>query len=198
MTGIVRPDEVWTNAGARVGDAVLMTKPIGSGVLFNANLKGRVSEAAMASCLDWLTTLHRDAAEVLRAFDVHAVTDVTGFGLAGHGLEMAEASDVCLRFEIDAVPLLDEALAMYERGITTGVNAVNRQLVEGKWRFERSLPAWHEEIFVDPQTSGSLLVAVHPSDADAAVDALREAGIGAARRVGDVLPCDGTSRLVFA
>ncbi|MCG8461306.1 MAG: selenide, water dikinase SelD, partial [Holophagales bacterium] len=181
-----------------VGDALLMTKPIGSGVLFNANLKGRVSEAAMASCLDWLTALNQEAARVLRGFEVHAVTDVTGFGLAGHGLEMAEASDVCLRFEIDAVPLLDEALAMYERGVTTGVNPVNRQLVEAKWRFDRRLPTWHEEIFVDPQTSGSLLVAAAPADADAAVDALREAGISAARRVGDVLPCDGKGRLVFA
>ena len=195
VTGIVRPDQMWTNAGARPGDALVMTKPIGSGVLFNANLKGWVSAAAMDACLDSLTTLSKTAAEVMGRFEVHAVTDVTGFGLAGHGLEMAEGSDVSLYFDIDAIPLMDEALAMYQRGMSTGVNAVNRQLVEATWRFERSLPAWHEEIFVDPQTSGPLLAAVPAEQADELLAALSRSGVDA-RRVGEVRAY-GRSRLVF-
>ena len=198
VTGIVRPDEVWTNAGARPGDALVITKPIGSGVLFNANLKGWVSAAAMESCIGWLTTLNKVAAETLRAFEVHAATDVTGFGLAGHGLEMAEGSGVSLHFDVDALPLMDEALAMYRRGMTTGVNAVNRQLVESKWRIESDLPAWHREILVDPQTSGPLLAALPAEQADEAVEALHKAGIAIARRVGTVEPFDGTSRLIFS
>ena len=198
VTGIVHPDRVWTNAGARAGDVLVMTKPIGSGVLFNANLKGWVSNEAMQTCIEWITTLNQTAAEVMKGFEIHAATDVTGFGLAGHGLEMAEASEATLRFEIDAVPSMDEALAMYERGMTTGVNGVNRQLVEAKWRFERELLPWHQEIFVDPQTSGALLVAVAREQADDLVGALHDAGIEIATAVGSVEAYDGRYRLVFA
>jgi selenide,water dikinase len=197
VTGLVHPERFWTNAGARAGDALLLTKPIGSGVLFNANRKGRVSAAALAACVEILTTLNKAAAEVLHAHTVHAATDVTGFGLAGHGLEVAEASGVALRFEVDAVPLLDEALAMYERGVTTGVNAANREMVAAATRFERELPRWHEEIFLDPQTSGGLLVALPADEAEPALAALHAAGVAHARRIGRVEPYDGRHRLVF-
>jgi selenide,water dikinase len=103
VTGLVHPEKVWTNSGARPGDVLLLTKPIGSGVLFNANRKGWVSAAAMATCLEALVTLNRVAAEVLSGFEVHAVTDVTGFGLAGHGLEVAQGSGVTLRIETGTV-----------------------------------------------------------------------------------------------
>lgn len=197
VTGVVHPDEIWTNAGARVGDALVLTKPIGSGVLFNANLKGWVSAAALDACIGWITTLNKTAAEVMRGFTIHAVTDITGFGLAGHGLEMAEGSGACLVFDIDAVPRMDEALEVYERGMTTGVNTVNRRLVEAKWRFERQLPHWHQELFVDPQTSGPLLAALPADEADALVEALHAAGIPSARRVGAVEAFDGQHRLIF-
>lgn len=198
VTGIVHPDEVWTNAGARPGDVLVMTKPIGSGVLFNANLKGWVSEAAMSACIEWITTLNKTAAEVMRGFEIHAATDVTGFGLAGHGLEMAQGSDTTLHFEIDSVPLMHEALAMYKKGMSTGVNTVNRQLVDAKWHFARNLPFWHQELFVDPQTSGALLAAVAPHQADDLVAALHAAGIDVACRVGTVEPYEGTHRLIFS
>jgi selenide,water dikinase len=198
VTGLVHPEKVWTNAGARVGDALVLTKPIGSGVLFNANLKGWVSKGALDACLEQLITLNKAAAETLAGFEVHAATDVTGFGLAGHGLEMARGSGTALHVELDAVPVMDEALEVYERGMTTGVNEVNRQLVSAHWRFERTLPAWHREIFVDPQTSGPLLVAVDPAHADDIVAALRAAGVDGACRVGTVTARDGGAFLVFA
>ncbi|MEM7586720.1 MAG: selenide, water dikinase SelD [Acidobacteriota bacterium] len=197
VTGVVHPEKAWTNAGARVGDALVMTKPIGSGVLFNANLKGWVSQAAMDACIDILTTLNRTAAEVMHGFDIHGATDITGFGLAGHGLEVAEGSDVTLRIDIDSVPIMDEALEMYRKGMTTGVNAVNRQLVESKWRFERELPVHHQEIFVDPQTSGALLAALPAEQADDLVAALLDAGVSHSRRIGRVEAFDGEARLIF-
>ena len=197
VTGLVDPEKVWTNAGARPGDALVLTKPIGSGVLFNANLKGWISERALATCIDVITTLNKAAAEILHSFEVHAATDVTGFGLAGHGLEMAKGSGVTLRIAVDAVPVMDEALEAYRRGMTTGVNKVNRELVEATLSFERELPRWHEEIFVDPQTSGGLLVALPANEADAAVEALREAGVAAAVQIGEVEPHDGRFHLVF-
>ena len=197
VTGVVHPEKAWTNAGARVGDALIMTKPIGSGVLFNANLKGWVSDAALKACIAVITTLNKTAAEVMQGFEIHGATDITGFGLAGHSLEMAEGSGVTLRIDADAVPVMDEALEMYRRGVTTGVNAVNRQLVESKWRFERKLEAWHEEILVDPQTSGALLAAVAAEQADDLLAALAAAGVEDARRIGEVVPFEGRHRLVF-
>jgi selenide,water dikinase len=197
VTGIVHPGEFWSNAGAEPGDVLILTKPIGSGVLFNANRKGWVSKEALDACLEILTTLNKTAAEVLRGFTVHAATDVTGFGLSGHGLEMAEASDVTLVIETEAVPFMAEALDCYRRGMSTGVNAVNRELVRGKARFELRLPAWHEEIFMDPQTSGGLLVAVAPGEAEAALAALREAGVDAAARIGTAAAFEGRDRMVF-
>ena len=196
VTGTVHPDEVWTNAGAQVGDALILTKPIGSGVLFNANLKGWISDEAMRSCIETLTFLNRVAAETLRAFEVHAVTDVTGFGLAGHGLEMARGSDVALRLGLASIPLMDEALGAYQRGMTTGVNLVNRERVEAHWRFEGSVSTALREMMVDPQTSGGLLVALPEPVADDALDALHRAGVTAACRIGSVEPAAG-ARLIF-
>lgn len=197
VTGVVHPDKIWTNVGARPGDALILTKPIGSGVLFNANRKGWVSEAALNACLEVIITLNRTAAEVFQRFDIHAATDITGFGLAGHGLEMAGGSEVTFRIDLDAVPIMDEALECYRRGMTTGVNAVNRQLVEESIRFERDLPFWHQEIVIDPQTSGGLLVAVDGGVAEEVLAALNEAGVESARKIGEVEVYDGEAHLVF-
>src|SRR5207248_8612520 len=121
--------------GARPGDVMVLTKAIGSGVLFNANLKGLVSDAAMAECIATLITLNKTAAEVLSAFDVHAATDVTGFGLAGHAMEMAHGSNITMRIDTEQVPLMREALAMYERGVKTGANLGNRQIAQQRTLF---------------------------------------------------------------
>jgi len=186
VTGIVHPEKIWTNKGAQPGDVLILTKPVGSGVLFNANLKRWVSKEAMEACLSILITLNRTAAEVMSGFDIHAATDVTGFGLAGHGFEMAKASNVCLAIGIQELPILDEALAMYKRGMTTGVNAYNRQMVEKHFRFETELPPWHEEIVFDPQTSGGLLVAVTQAKGEHLVNALHAKGVTTAKIIGSV------------
>ena len=197
VVGFVDPGAVWTNAGARPGDALVLTKPIGSGVLFNANLRRKVSPAAFAECLAGVTALNRAAADQLRGFDIHAATDVTGFGLAGHALQMAEASDVNLALESDALPLYPEAIAMYERGVTTGANAGNRERVEPHVRWRREPSRARREIWLDPQTSGGLLAALPAAEADAAVAALRAAGATAAARVGSVAEYDRRHRLVL-
>jgi len=186
VTGIVHPDKFWTNQGAQPGDALILTKPVGSGVLFNANLKKWVSKEAMKACLSILITLNRTAAEVMSGFDIHAATDVTGFGLAGHGLEMAKASGVYLEISIKDLPIMDEALTMYKKGVTTGVNAFNRQMVQQHFRFETDLPPWHEEIVFDPQTNGGLLVAVSGTQAENLVTALHAKGVKDAKIIGNV------------
>ena len=146
----MHPDKIWTNAGAQAGDVLILTKPIGSGVLFNADLKNWVSQGAMEECLALLTTLNQAPAEIMRAYDIHAATDVTGFGLAGHCLEMAKASGVALEIQTGRVPVMREALEMYAKGVSTGVNPHNRRMVEKSARFEKIGPGPQQEILFDP------------------------------------------------
>jgi selenide, water dikinase len=186
VTGIVHPDRFWSNKGAQPGDILILTKPLGSGVLFNANLKNWVSQKAMDACVEILTMLNRTAAEVLSEFEIHAATDITGFGLAGHGFEMAKASGACLKISIKDLPVMDEALAVYEKGMTTGTNAFNRKMVKGHLQFETRLPIWHEEIIFDPQTSGGLLVSVPESQGKEIIHALNAKGVTAAKIIGSV------------
>jgi selenide,water dikinase len=197
VTGTVHPARIWRNSTARVGDQLVITKPIGSGVLFNANRKGWVSEAALRACLAQVTTLNRASAEAAARHDPHACTDITGFGLAGHLYHMAKGSGHTFRVALSAVPLMDEALEMYRRGVTTGVNASNRQLVERELRFEGDLPAWHREVVFDPQTAGPLLLAVAADRADALVRDLRAGGAAHAVRIGEVRARE-SHLLVFA
>jgi len=186
VTGVVHPKKYWTNSGATDGDVLILTKAIGSGVLFNANLKKWVSASALNECLVTLSALNKTSAEILKDFEVHAVTDITGFGLAGHGFEMAKASDVRLEIYMDDIPILSEALAMYQKGMDTGVNAFNRQMVANHMLFEKNLPAWHRNIVFDPQTSGGLLVAVPENSGQNVLSALRSAGVHQAKIIGNI------------
>ena len=197
VVGVVHPDRIWKNVGAQPGDALVLTKPIGSGVIFNGNLKKLVSAQALQACIRTITTLNKTAAEVLHHFAPHAVTDVTGFGLAGHAMEMAAGSGVTMRIACDSVPLMPEALAMYERGVKTGANAGNRNMVSARTRFAREDAPWRREIWFDPQTSGGLLIAVAESEAQRLLDELAAAGVDDACRIGTVERYDGAHHLVF-
>ena len=197
VTGIVHPEKYWRNVGAEPGDVLILTKPIGSGVLFNANLKKWVSDQALEECIQTITTLNKQAAAIMADFDIHAVTDITGFGLGGHALEMAEGSNVTLEIRAGDVPIMREALEMYQKGMRTGVNAANRALIEDFVRFEKSLPAWHEEIFVDPQTSGGLLMSVPATQSESLLTALRNGGVTEAQVMGIVKSFVEPNHLVF-
>lgn len=196
VVGTVHPEQIWRNFGARPGDALLLTKPIGSGVLFNANLKGWVSPEALQECLDQLVILNRSSAEALSNFTIHACTDVTGFGLAGHGFEMAQGSQVTLEIRLSELPVLREAREMYLRGMSTGVNLANRNMVGSSIRFPEALRLKEREIVFDPQTSGGLLVALPEAEAEAALAALRDSGSVHACQIGRVTKLD-KAHLVF-
>jgi len=160
VQGTVDPDHVWTKAGARVGDVLVLSKPIGTGIVLAGG-----SEEHKALAIAGMRTLNRAAAEALAelADGPHAVTDVTGFGLAGHGWEMAERSEVRLRFDTARVPVYDGALEAAEAGSRTGGDPRNRTHLEG--RVHSSVPDAIEALAFDPQTSGGLLAAVAPADA---------------------------------
>lgn len=197
VTGTVHPDKFWKNIGAKPGDVLILTKPIGSGVIFNANLKNWVSTEALNECVETISTLNKTAAEVMTDFEIHAATDITGFGLAGHCFEMAEGSDITLKISIDEIPIMREALAMYEKGMSTGVNGYNRQMVNNHLRFERELPGWHEEIVFDPQTSGGLLVAVPKTQSEDLLSTLHKKGVKQAKIIGEVTSLQDSINLIF-
>lgn len=197
VTGLIHPDRIWTNGGAQAGDKLILTKPLGSGVLFNANLRKALSPAALKNCVRYLVQLNKTSADVLATHPVNAVTDVSGYGLAGHAFEMAAASGVTLHFDSESIPLLDEAQAMYERGITTGVNKTNRAMLADKCDFGDLSPSF-QELMLDPQTSGGLLIALPAMEADQAVQALNDNDVTAARIIGDVSEAADQYRLIFS
>ena len=198
VTGLVHPDKFWTNAGAQPGDALVLTKPLGSGVLFNANLKRWVSESAMQHCIEALICLNKGAAEIMRKYDIHAVTDVTGFGLGGHGLEMAKASNVKLRLKMADLPLFDEAIAMYDKGMSTGVNSHNEKLIGAYLEYEKEFSASQKQMILDPQTSGGLLAALPADQAAELVKDLAQIPTPAAVIIGEVISSGGKPGLIIA
>jgi selenide, water dikinase len=197
VVGIVHPEKIWTNNNARPGDALLLTKPIGSGVLFNANRKKLVSPEAMRECIDILIALNKIASEVMQNFDIHSVTDITGFGLAGHCFEMARASQVTFEIMVEKVPIMRESIEMYRKGINTGMNAFNLELVKKHTLIKKALPSQHQEILVDPQTSGGLLVALPAEQSEVLLKALHQHGITLASIIGKVIPLQDKTSLIF-
>jgi len=186
VTGVVHPERFWRNSGAQQGDVLILTKSVGSGVIFNGNLKGKVSQDALTACVDELVMLNRDSCEVLQTFPVSAVTDVTGFGLAGHAWEMARASGHELTIDVSEVPVYAEAGEMYTQGVSTKANSANADLLDGNAYFAESLSIEERSLMIDPQTSGGLLVALPQDYAEEALTALHEVGVIRAKKVGTV------------
>ena len=190
VTGIVHPDHVLTNCGAQVGDALILTKPLGTGVLFNANSSGKLPYAEMESLLPQVATLNRTAIEVALEFDMHACTDVTGFGILGHMLELARGNNVRIELIYENLPFYPSALQMYEKGETTGSNKANRRLAEGAWELSTQRSVVEQDLLFDPQTSGGLLLVLPDAQADDLIASLKNEGIEAAVRVGEVVATD--------
>lgn len=184
VTGVVSPQRMLTNHGARPGDVLILTKPLGTGVLFNACRSGRLPRAQLDPVLPLIASLNGPAMAVALKYDLHACTDITGFALVGHALEMAEASGMLLELDYHALPFYPNALKLYASGETTGSNRANRELVAGKLDLVAELSAEQEEMLFDPQTSGGLLLAVAADQADSLLRELRNAGIGQAAIIG--------------
>ena len=151
----------------------------------------------MEKCIAALIHLNKDAARCMRDFEIHAVTDVTGFGLAGHALEIAKGSGICLEIEVQALPVMDQALEMYRKGVNTGVNVFNQRLAAKHTRFAGKLPPWHEQILYDPQTSGGLLIALPAEQASELVQVLNKIPTPAADVIGRTVPMEEDIYLVF-
>lgn len=177
ITGLVHPGRVLTNAGARPGDALILTKPLGLGIVTTAIKRGLAAPEAIAAAVRVMTTLNRSAAEAAGRFRCHAVTDITGFGLLGHGCEMAEASGVSLKLHSAAIPFLEAAWPLAEARVFPGLLAKTWKLVAPKTSFGPQVPEAMRNIMTDPQTSGGLLVALDARDRDAALEVMLQNGI---------------------
>jgi selenide,water dikinase len=200
VTGVIDPKRVWRNVGARTGDVLLFTKPLGTGVITTALKKDRASAESLAAAVAGMTTLNRDAAAALQEVEdqagtakpVHAVTDVTGFSLLGHAREMAlgdPAHNIAsVSFEIDhaAFAYFPGAVEAAREGHLSGGLKNNRAFVSDCAAFAPSVPAEYQDLLFDPQTSGGLLISIAPGQAEAALDALCRHNV-AARQVGRVM-----------
>ena len=186
VTGVVAPGSVVRNSTAVPGDALVLTKPVGTGVIINAYRARRVSEASMEEALSEMVRLNDTACRLMLEHGAHACTDVTGFGVLGHALEMAEGSGVGIRIRMRDLPRHEESLSLIRKGITTAMTRCNLKLARGKMRIQGSLPEEEVTLLADPQTSGGLLAALPASRADAFVEALRSSGNRRAARIGEV------------
>jgi selenide,water dikinase len=198
VTGEVEPARIWANAGAQPGDVLVLTKPLGTGVIATALKFGRAPGAAIDAAMRSMVTLNSAAAEALRelpAGAVHACTDITGFGLAGHASEMAAASGCTLQIETAAVPLLPGALALVDAN-TPGGGRTNAAYFGSGVTFSADVNPRVAQLMHDPQTSGGLLVAIEESHADAAEAALRSRGVAVAR-IGRAIPAADGVRVTF-
>ena len=190
VNGVVHPQRIITNAGARPGDGLILTKPLGSGVLFNAVRSGKFPYAELErNILPSLAALNGPAMAAAHEFDLHACTDITGFGILGHLLEMAHGCNCRVNVRYRNLPFYPGALEMYKKGETTGSNKPNRQMVARHHLTMRAkLSREEEELLYDPQTSGGLVLAVPAAQAAELVAALKKAGTPVAAYIGDVVP----------
>jgi selenide,water dikinase len=190
VTGVVHPEKILTNRGARAGDVLILTKPLGTGVLFNANRSGRLPFSELEPLLPKIAALNRNAMETGLAYDLHACTDITGFGITGHLMEMIGRSHVQIEVHYERLPFYPNAVEMYRKGETTGSNEGNRKIVDGFLQLDGSLSAAEEELLFDPQTSGGLVWSVAESEAAALLADLERAGVESASLIGRVLASD--------
>ena len=196
VTGIVHPDRVLANAGARVGDSLILTKPLGTGVIATAS-KGRLaSPEIQAQVAEVMRTLNRIPEDILAAGHIHAATDITGFGFFGHALEMARGSQVIMTFSASRIPILAAAREFALLGLVPAGSFANRRFCESHVQVAPGIDPLLLDLFSDAQTNGGLLLSVAPAAAAAIVARFQEEGYAATAVVGEVTAAGkGTIRL---
>jgi len=188
VTGIIHPDRVLRNRGGRPGDRLILTKALGTGLVSTALKCEEADPALVEKAVKAMTTLNRRAAELMTQMpEIHACTDVTGFGLLGHACEMIEGSEVGLRIDASAVPFFDGVRELVETGYVPGGLYRNKNFRMPMIDVRPTCPEWLLEILFDPQTSGGLLFALPAGDAEILVKKMRDAGISDAAIVGEVV-----------
>ena len=184
VIGLCHPSELRRNADARPGDALILTKGLGVGIYSAAIKKGALDQAGIDEMIASATMLNRVGADLAKRADVHAITDVTGFGILGHGLEIARGAGLRLRLSLGALPWLSRAQELAQAGYFTGASVRNWAAYGAEVALPDGTPDWQRHLLTDPQTSGGLLVAVSPEAADAVLALIRDAGLPLAAIIG--------------
>ena len=187
VTGIVEKKNIKQNSGARPGNRIILTKPLGTGLITTALKRGKASSEHVQAAVNVMLELNRRAAEICLQFRVDAMTDITGFGLIGHASEVAKASHISIRIDHRKIPVLPGALEYSRAGFCAGGLTSNRDFFAKTSHVPDSVPADIQNILFDPQTSGGLLVFSHPDDADKLLASLRASGIPAVE-IGEAIP----------
>jgi selenide,water dikinase len=176
VTGVVAPDRLYRNVGARPGDALVLTKPLGAGIITTAIKFGVCPPEVAKEAIDWMLLLNREASELLSGFSVHAVTDITGYGLVGHAFEMASASHVCFRFHWSEMPLMGGLEEIAKKGALPGGIGANRRFVGDSVNWN-TIGEIAESILLDPQTSGGLLISLPGAEVESLLGKFKKQGV---------------------
>ena len=195
VMGMVHPDKILKNYGSNPGDVLIITKPLGTGIINTAIKGGIASQNAYSNAVEVMTTLNRYAGEIAAKHNITACTDITGFGLMGHAYEMAKASNVTMKLRMDEVPYIKEARGYAQMGLVPEGSYNNRHYLEGQYQFE-NLETWQEDILFDPQTSGGLLITCTREDSYAILEELNKLEIKSAL-VGEVVEFSGKYIIVI-
>ncbi len=188
VTGVIHPDKVLFNRGAVAGDSLILTKPLGTGILSTAAKSGEIDPQQLREAIDSMTRLNKKAAElIMENGSIHACTDITGFGFLGHASEMVEGSTVGLRINSAAVPLFNGLQKLVEEGFVPGGLYRNKEFRIAQIETADIFPSWLLDVFFDPQTAGGLFFSLPAELAASLVGKMHSAGIGAAAIVGEVV-----------
>jgi len=187
VTGIAHPDSIWKNIGAKPGDVLVLTKPLGVGILTTGIKRNSVTPEQEQAVTETMALLNKSAAEALKPFHPSAVTDVTGFGLLGHGSEMARGSDVTIEISLSKVPVLDGTFELAAKGVVPGGSKSNHKWLENDVTYE-NITESEQLVLCDAITSGGLLVALSAEEAGPYVEAVHKVGLSSAAIVGQILP----------
>lgn len=191
VMGLVHPDKLKRNAGARAGDKLILGKPLGVGILSAALKKNQLDEAGYAAMIASTTKLNTPGRTLCELDGVHGLTDVTGFGLLGHLLEMTRGAGLAARLEMGALPLLPDVLRMAQQGIVTGASGRNWESYGPQVRLAPSVSTAQRHLLSDPQTSGGLLVACAPDSVDQVLDLFHKDGFAQAAVIGEMIQGEG-------
>ncbi len=187
VTGTIHPDHILTKGSAKPGDKLILTKPLGTGII-NTAIKAKIaSDEAIEKVTRSMKTLNRDASNIMQAVGVNCCTDITGFGLLGHACEVVDASGVGMLFDIDSIPFFPEAITYSQAGLVPGGTHRNKKYREHQVNLDPNLPQESIDILFDPQTSGGLLISVPSEKAASLLDKLKKAGIQQAAIIGEVV-----------
>ena len=190
VTGQINPQKIYTNKEAKDGDVLILTKPLGTGLITTAIKKRKASDDIIEKVCSSMATLNKSAAECAASYTIHACTDITGFGLVGHSFHIAKASHVGLHFNRDTLPHYPEALTFAKKGYLTGADKTNREYVQGFVEFQHRFSKEWEALFFDPQTSGGLLISLPKEEAPLLLQKLHEVNLKEAQIVGHVFASD--------